>query len=119
MNRTTTIASRAAILAFLAMLASATSLLAQELRIAVPFDEPGYAAGSQVEGGTASNDIDLFSPPLFVEPPSAGSRANYWETALIHPVLRVPVIVARPAARYSMWWDSIETVLGLRGGDRR
>ncbi len=118
MKCTTTIASRAVILALLAMLASATSLLAQELRIAVPFDEPGYAAGSQVEGGAADNDIDLFTPPIFVEPPV--SHAAYWlEQALIHPVLRAPVIVAPPAARYALWWDSIETVLGLRGGDKR
>ncbi len=118
MNRTTTIASRAAILALLAMLASATSLLGQELRIAVPFDEPGYAAGSQVEGGAARSAIEL--PPIFVEPPNVGSHAEYWlEKARVHPVLRPPVILARPEARYSMWWDSIETVLGLRGGDRR
>ena len=117
MNRTTTIASKAAVLALLAMPASAASLAAQELRIAVPVDELGFAAGSQVEGRAASNDIDLFSPPLFVEPPA--SHAAYWEEARIHPVLRPPVILSRPEPRYALWWDSIETVLGLRGGGGR
>ena len=110
MNRTTTIASRVAILALLAMLASVTSLLAQELRIAIPFDEFGYAAGSQIEGRAPIADVA--GRPIFVEPPV--SHATYWlGKAQVHPVLKPPVILARPEARYSMWWDSIETVLGL------
>lgn len=116
MNRTTNNAYRAVILALLAMLVSAASLMAQDLRTAVPFDESGDAAGSQVEGEADSNDVA--GQPISVGPPSVPSHAKYWEEALIHPVLRPPVVLARPAARYATWWDSIETVLGLRGGDR-
>ncbi|MEN8144258.1 MAG: hypothetical protein ABFS14_04845 [Gemmatimonadota bacterium] len=126
MNSTTNIniAYRAVILALLAMLASATSLMAQEFTTSAPCGALDYEANSQVADHSQVPDepaiSDLALPePILVEPPEVNIHTAYWEEARMHPVLMPPVVLAPPAPTRLMWWDSIETLLRLRDQDMR